>query len=293
MASRRALQDHSGPAPGLKIGLQGRADQLGFGQGGIARLPLRHEGLHVHAVAYVDVASPLRADTGLMRHRAPARAIVVADEHAGALRQRVQALDRRKQLAGIAAREIATRRARIRHEQRVARKQRIADQIRNAVAGVAGHRDDACFDTAKLEALVIGEQMIELRAIGTEVVRQCVLRGKGSLHLANSLADADARLRPVLLQPLRRRQVIGMRMGFQQPLQLPSVLLDGGKDALRRLAADDAALGRVVQRRVDHRRRTGGRIGDHIGEGVAVGMKEGKYLGLHRRLHVRGWPVPR
>lgn len=103
--------------------------------------------------------------------------------------------------------------------------------------------------------------------------------GKGSLHLANSLADADARLRPVLLQPLRRRQVIGMRMGFQQPLQLPSVLLDGGKDALRRLAADDAALGRVVQRRVDHRRRTGGRIGDHIGEGVAVGMKKASTWG--------------
>ena len=165
-------------------------------------------------------------------------------------------------------------------------------QVGDAVAGVPGHCNHAAGNRAQREALVIGKQMVELRAIGTKPGRQCVLRRQRLLDLCDAFADPDSRVRPVLLQPLRGAEVIGVCVRFQQPLHLPAMLLYGIDNGLRRLCGDRAGVGSVVQRRVDHRRRPGARIGNHVGKGVAVGMEERKDLRLHRYLRLRGCAAP-
>jgi hypothetical protein len=91
----------SGPA--LDVGLYRRLHQLRFFQRRIAGLAHADELRLGHAVVHVDVVRALFADGGFVGEVAAARAVVVADEHAGGIRQGQQALDRAVQLCGITA----------------------------------------------------------------------------------------------------------------------------------------------------------------------------------------------
>src|SRR3546814_7754968 len=101
--------------------------------------------------------------------------------------QRVeQPPDRPVQQVRAAAGEIAARGAAVGHEQRVAGEQRVADQVRDAVAGVPGHRDHARADAADREFLAVVEQVVELRTVRRKVVAEVEDRADGFLHRARS-----------------------------------------------------------------------------------------------------------
>ena len=71
------------------------------------------------------------------------------------------------------------------------------------------------------------------------------------LHAADARADADGRV-GAGAQCLRRTQVIGMRMGFEDPPQAQAVVREMLLHPLQALGADPARLRVVVQHRVDH-----------------------------------------
>ena len=167
----------------------------------------------------MDVGAALLADRRLVRDGAAAGAVVVADEQARFVRQGEQSPDRTVEHGGVAAGEIAARRTAVGHEDRIADEERIADKIGHAVAGVTGHGDHPHFGLAETEGFVVGEQVIELRAVGGEIRFQVEDRLEGRLHLADAFADADAAT-ALRLQPGRGGEVIGVRMGFQDPAQL-------------------------------------------------------------------------
>jgi hypothetical protein len=105
---------------------------------------------------------------GLRARLAPARAVVVADEHAGVVGQRVQALDRGVQTCRVAAgksqRAVPPSGMKMLSPTNTASPMRIAQ----AVAGMAGRGDHLDLELAQCEALAIGEQAVELRAVGGE-----------------------------------------------------------------------------------------------------------------------------
>ena len=89
--ARRALRRASGPA--LDVGLHRGLHQLGFFQRCIACLAHADEFRLGHAVMHVDVVCALFADGGFVGECTTTRTVVVADEHAGRIGQRQQALD--------------------------------------------------------------------------------------------------------------------------------------------------------------------------------------------------------
>ena len=66
---------------------------------------------------------------------------------------------------GIAAWKIAAGRTEVEHEQGVADKGRVADQVGEAVIRMPGRRDNTAIDVAKFECIAVIEQPIELVAI--------------------------------------------------------------------------------------------------------------------------------
>src|SRR5690606_32642932 len=115
----RAIAFRGWQFPRADIGLHRWNDQRRHRQRPVACLAQLHEPGFVHAGTDMDVGALLFADGGLARDLAPAGAVIVADEHAGFVGQRVHALDRLVQLRGAATGEIAARGAAIGHEQRV------------------------------------------------------------------------------------------------------------------------------------------------------------------------------
>ncbi|MCW0466726.1 hypothetical protein NB705_003799 [Xanthomonas sacchari] len=233
----------------------------------------------------MDVAAALFADAGLAGHRAAACAIVVAHEHARRLRQRVQPLDRTVQRGRVAAGEIAARGAAVGHEQRIAREQRIADQVGDAVAGVAWHGDHLRLHITDREALAIGEQVIEAAA-RLRVRVQAELRRETGAHLADAVADRQRRLWPSLLEPLRGGDMIGVGVGLEDPAQVQSARVQARGQRLRRCVVQCAGLRVVAHHRVDHRGVVA--ILDHVAPGAGTGMVEGVDVRMlaHRSLRV-------
>ena len=73
------------------------------------------------------------------------------------------------------------------------------------------------------EGLAVLEQVVELAAVGQEAALQVVELLERRLHLADVLADGDAAAH-ALLQVARARQVVGVRMRLQDPLDLSGPL---------------------------------------------------------------------
>src|SRR3546814_10730482 len=93
----------------------------------------------------------------------------------------------------------------------VAGEQRVADQVRDAVAGVPGHRDHARADAADREFLAVVEQVVELRTVRREVVAEVEDRAEGFLHRADAGADGDRGIGEVRrLEPVRGGDVVGV-----------------------------------------------------------------------------------
>ncbi|MNE95740.1 hypothetical protein D3C80_1938720 [compost metagenome] len=84
---------------------------------------------------------------------------------------------------------------------------------------MTGHMQGRGLECADHERLVRGKQVIELRTVDTELRLKVEQTLEHPLNLADGFADRDLATQ-LVAQVRRGGQVIGMGMGFQQPLHL-------------------------------------------------------------------------
>lgn len=127
------------------------------------------------------------------------------------------ALNRSVERACVAAGKVAARRSVVGHEQSVAGKDSVADDIGQTSRCVAGNVKNRRIEIADLEAVAVQEKLVELAAVFLKL-RAGVEDLTEDLLNANDLA-ADRKLAAEFsLQERRRRQVVGMRMRLKKPL---------------------------------------------------------------------------
>ena len=191
----------------------------------------------------------------------------MAQEHPGFVRQGEKFLNRLIELAGIAAGKIAARSAEVRHEECIADEQGIADMKAHAGGRVARRPDGPGVEIANLEKLAILEKVIELRPISTEGRLGSEQLAKDALDLLHILANGDF---PAELgfQPWCRREVIGMNMGFQNPVDGQTLCRDKVGDLLCGVGTGATGGGAIVQNRINDRGTPGCRVGSHMRHGV-------------------------
>ena len=131
---------------------------------------------------------------------------------------------------GVAAGEVAARSAHIGHEERIAHEHRITHLVGHAGRGVAGHRQRLRLQGANRKGVAVFKQVVELAAVGSEFRLQMEDALEHVLHLGDLAADGNFAAQ-VLAQIGRRREVVGMGMGFQNPVHR-QVLLAHESDQL-------------------------------------------------------------
>jgi len=198
----------------------------------------------------------------------------VADEQACGGWQGQQALDGVVQLRGIPARKVGARRAHVGQEQGVADEDRILDLVGHVGRRVAGHVQGRDRQATDLEALAVGQQAVELAAVGQEAALEVEDAAEHLLHRADVRADGDLPAQ-VVADVLRAREVVGMGVGFQDPLHLPALGAHVVDDAVGRGAGQRAGFGLEIQHRVDHRDLAAGGVGQHIAHRAGDVVVEG------------------
>ena len=149
----------------------------------------------------------------------------------------------------------------------------LAGQVSHAGGRVAGRVQGAHFQRPHAEQLAVFKQVVEVGAIGVHVFGVEDLL-ENSLHLANVFADGrfPTQLR---LQVRRRRQVVRVRMGFQQPGHLEILLPHIGHHLVGAGVRSAARFRVVVQHAVDDGGLPALRIGQHISHREGGGIKKG------------------
>ena len=211
------------------------------------------------------------------------RHIVMAHEEARLVGQGVDFLDRAVERRRIAAGEVAARGAEIGHEQRVADKAGIADMIDLTGRRMARRPDRLGLEPADLEALAILEQMVELRAVMGKARPGIEDLAEHVLHLADMIADADPAAE-MFLDIGRRREMVGMDMGFQHPVHYQPLGADKFDHRIGRFRRRAPGGGAVIEHGIDHGGALGRRIPDDIADRERVRVEEGfdfRFL-LHR-----------
>ena len=122
------------------------------------------------------------------------------------------------------------------------------------------------------EALAVGEQAVEVAAVGLQVVG-VEDRPEDPLHVLDVLADADRRA-GLRLDVGRAGQVVGMGVGLQHPDDIVALGLRGREDGVDRANVDRAGLGVVVEHGVDDGGLPRGGIPHQIGDGVGRSSKK-------------------
>jgi hypothetical protein len=138
---------------------------------------------------------------------------------------------------------------------------------------VAGHVHRLHLHAADVEALAVGEQVVELAAVGQEAALQVVELAEGGLHLRDVRADGDAAA-GAGLDVARGGQVVGVCVGLQDPLQHQAVFAQVGHDGIGPAAAGAAGLHVEVEHRVDHGGGVGGQVFDHVRERAGGRVEE-------------------
>ncbi|MNF77153.1 hypothetical protein D3C84_592910 [compost metagenome] len=108
--------------------------------------------------------------------------------------------------------------------------------------------------------------MIELRTVDAELRFEIEQRLEHALHLADRLTDGD----PATQFPAQIRrggQVIGVGVGFQQPLHLQAMFTHEGDDPVGLHGGGPPGSGVVVEHRVDDRALPAIGFVDHVAVG--------------------------
>src|SRR5210317_833401 len=165
----------------------------------------------------MNVACALLSDTRFPGVDIAARClVVVAHEETRFVRQGKDLLYRLVELCCIAAGKVGARTAEVRHEQRVADKGGIANDIGNACWRVARRCDDASGNSADVKGLIICEQMIELAPVRSEILE---IEYAFECFLHSRYVGADSRSATQLFPYVRRTtEVIRVHMCFEDPV---------------------------------------------------------------------------
>ncbi len=117
--------------------------------------------------------------------------IVVAHEEPGVVRQVQQLSNRPEQRVRIAAGEVATRGANIRHEKRVTHEDRIANLIGRVRRCMSGNIQRSRRQAPNRECLVFAKQVVELGAVKAEFRLQIEQLLEDALNGANVLSNRN------------------------------------------------------------------------------------------------------
>ena len=228
----------------------------------------------------MDVGVLLRADGRLPDiFAASRRFIVVAQEHPRFVRQGKQFLDGIVERSSIAAREITAGGSEIRHENRIANKEGVSDQVAHAGRRMAGRVDRPGFQTADLVGLAILEQMIELAAIGVEGLTLVEDPCKDFLDGRDMRADPGFTAQ-FPLDMRRCRQVVRVHVRVDDPLTCQSVRTNESNHLVGRVGFG-AARGLVeVQQGIDYGADLCFGVGDDIADCIRCFIEEAGNHGL-------------
>ena len=130
---------------------------------------------------------------------------------------------------------------------------------------------------ADAKALFIFEKHIELAAITGEARLGIEQRAKDFLHLGNVRTDGGMAAE-LAFEVSRRREVVGVHVGFQHPLHGGLELCHTIDQAIRRSGAGAPGLGVVVQHAVDQCALKGFTIHDQIADGRGRLVVEGVHV---------------
>jgi hypothetical protein len=140
----------------------------------------------------------------------------------------------------------------------------------------------ACSDHVGVAIL---EQRVELRAVALELGAFVEDLAEGVLHHGDLVADADLAAE-LLLDVGRGRQVVGMDMGLDDPLELQAVGLDVGDDLVGVIIGDAAGGVVDVHDGIDDGAASEAGVLDDIADRVGGLVEEGLDLGFD--VHVDG-----
>ena len=136
------------------------------------------------------------------------------------------------------------------------------------MAGRVQHLDA---QPAQGQAVAVCQQSVERRLPGGR--GQVEDGAEDALHLADVLAHGDRGAR-ALAQVRGRAEVVGMRMGFQDPAQAQALGLRGGQHGIGRAGVGLAAGMVVVEHGVDGGGLARVRIPDQVGHGMGGFVEE-------------------
>ena len=152
------------------------------------------------------------------------------------------------------------------------------------------HRDDFGIDAADRETFAVGEQAIELRAVDREVFAEIEDRPERLLHRADAFADRERRVGESRFQPVAGAEMIGMRMGFEDPADVESVRARMIDQRLRRGRRGPAGFGVEVEHRIDDGGLSRRRVVNDVAPGATVAVEERRHLCAHDGLRLCGCP---
>ena len=155
----------------------------------------------------------------------------MAHKDAGLRRKGENLADRAVKRTGIAARKIRPCRAIVRHEQRIADKGHVIDQIGDTGRRVPRRVHHGDLRVAEGQRLAIVQKHVEHFAIG--VIFDRTKDGKeGFLDLRDAGTDDDLAA-GFSAQVISRRQVISMRVGVEDPVDLQALRACEGEHFIR------------------------------------------------------------
>ncbi len=175
--------------------------------------------------------------------------------------------------ARVALGEVAAADSDVVEEERVTGEDRVAHLEAHAGGRVARRRDRLELQPAEIEHLPIGEEDVELSAVGAKLVeREDVL--EDALDLGDARADRHLRAVP-LLEPLASREVIGVSVGLEDVAHVELLPIDEGRELLERLRPHLPSGWFEVEDRIDHDRAARGLVEHDIGDGKRPFIEEG------------------
>ncbi|MOA12421.1 hypothetical protein D3C78_1324100 [compost metagenome] len=147
--------------------------------------------------------------------------------------------------------------------------------------------DGTGLDAANPEGLAVVEQVVELTAIGGELGLDVEQLAEGVLDHRNAVADAELSAE-LFLEVVAGAHVVGVHVGFQDPLHAEVVLAHVGNQLVGAVVRGASGGGIVVQHRVDQRALAAVRIAHHVAVGEGRGIEEGFNMGVHGTV-LRAW----
>ena len=142
-------------------------------------------------------------------------AVVVADEEPRLGRQREDRLDRVVERRSRAAGEVRPRGAEIGLHQRVVHESRVADDVGDRAERVAGRQHHAHLALPEFERFAVVQKAVEV-TVRVERVRHVVKLAPERGDVLHLRADRGPNA-GLLLEPCLRHQVVGVRVGVEQP----------------------------------------------------------------------------